>query len=280
MEKAFKIAYCAGHSLSTPGKRVPKVLNTSQTREWTLNDRVARYFNERMLQYEGVETMRTDDPTGAKDISIKDRTAAANKWGADLYLDLHHNAAERVFDGGGVVAYCYPNSIEGRKYRDAIYFAVIAAGGLKGNRSKPLCEKAYKSLKLAKAPAVLIEFGFMDSRVDYPKISTEEYASAVGYATADAVAEVAGLKMLPQFKEPEDCTVQVKVLSRGDEGDHVKAMQILLIGRGFSCGSTGDDGDFGPATEKAVLAFKKEAGLAENGICDAETWTKLLGMGA
>lgn len=209
MESALKVAYCAGHCLSTLGKRVPKALDPDQTREWVLNDRVARYFNERMLQYEGVETMRTDDPTGKKKISIKDRTAAANKWGADLYADLHHNAAGRIFDGGGVVAYCYPNSIEGRKYRDAIYFAVIAAGGLVGNRSNPLCEKAYKSLKLAKAPAVLIEYGFMDSRADYPIISTEEYAKAVGYATADAIAKVAELKLLPQFKEPEEHTTKV-----------------------------------------------------------------------
>ena len=275
----FKIAYCAGHCLSTPGKRVPAALDKAQTREWVLNDRVARFFNERMLQYEGVQTMRTDDPTGKKEISIKDRTAAANKWGANLYIDIHFNAGIDLGCGGGVTAFCYPNSIEGRMYRDAIYYAVIVAGGLKGNRSKPLREKAYKSLKLAKAPAVLIEYGFIDSQTDYPLISTEEYASAVGYATADAVAQVAGLKLLPQFeKREENCTMLVKVLSRGDKGNHVKAMQILLIGRGFSCGSTGADGNFGPATEKAVLEFKKASGLTENNICDAETWTKLMGL--
>jgi hypothetical protein len=49
-------------------------------------------------------------------------------------------------------------------------------------------------LKLAKAPAILIEYGFMDSRVDYPIIASEEYAKAVGYATADAIAKVAGLE--------------------------------------------------------------------------------------
>jgi N-acetylmuramoyl-L-alanine amidase len=194
----FKVAYCAGHYLGTPGKRVPKKLDPAETREWVLNDRVARFFNERMLQYDGVETMRTDDSTGKKEIKIKDRTAAANQWGADLYLDMHHNAGIDLGDGGGVVAYSYPGSKKGLEYRDAIYYAVIEAGGLRGNRSKPLCEKAYDSLKLAKAPAVLIEYGFMDSRTDYPIISTEEYAKAVGYATADAIAAVAGLKEKPQ----------------------------------------------------------------------------------
>lgn len=193
----MKIAYCAGHDLSTPGKRVPAALDPDQTREWVLNDRVARYFNERMLQYDGVETMRVDDSTGKNEIEIKDRTAAANEWGADLYLDFHHNAGADLSNAGGVVVFCYPGSVKGREYMEAIYDAVIEAGGLKGNRSNPKIEKAYMSLKLAKAPAVLIEYGFMDSRADYPVISTEEYARKAGYATADAVAKVNGLKLRP-----------------------------------------------------------------------------------
>ena len=193
----FKIAYCAGHCLSTPGKRVPAALDKAQTREWVLNDRVARYFNLAALEYEGVETMRTDDSTGKKEIEIKDRTAAANQWGADFYLDIHHNAGIDLGNGGGVTAYSYPGSAEGRKYRDAIYDAVISAGGLKGNRSNPKKENAYKSLKLTKCTACLIEYGFMDSRTDYPIISTEEYAKAVGYATMEGIAKVAGLKKKP-----------------------------------------------------------------------------------
>lgn len=224
----FKVAYCAGHCLSTPGKRVPAALDKAQTREWVLNDRVARYFNERMLQYDGVETMRTDDSTGKKEIKIKDRTAAANKWGADLYIDMHHNAGIHLGNGGGVVAYSYPGSKKGLEYRDTIYYAVIEAGGLRGNRSKPLCEKAYDSLKLAKAPAILMEYGFMDSRSDYPIISTDEYAKAVGYATADAIAAVAGLKE----KEQEKILYRVQV-GAFSKRENAETMQIALKNEGF-----------------------------------------------
>ena len=225
----FKVAYCAGHFLGTKGKRVPKKLDPGETREWVLNDRVARYFNERMLQYEDVETMRTDDSTGKQEIKIKDRTAAANEWGADLYVDMHHNAGIYLGNGGGVVVFCYPGSIKGREYMEAIYDAVIEAGGLRGNRSKPLCEKAYDSLKLAKAPAVLIEYGFMDSRTDYPIISTEEYAKAVGYATADAIAAVAGL----EEKEQEKIMYRVLV---GDfpKRENAETVQIALKNDGFN----------------------------------------------
>lgn len=194
MSEIFKIAYCAGHYIGTPGKRLPKALDPNETREWTLNDRVADHFNRAALEYEGVQTLRTDDPTGQTHISIQKRTAKANAWGADMYCDLHHDAAGRVFSGGGVEAYSYPNSIEGMKYRDAIYAAVIAAGGLKGNRSQPLQEKKFDSLALTNMPAVLIEYGFMDSTVDAPVILTDAYAKLVAYATMEGIAKVAGLK--------------------------------------------------------------------------------------
>lgn len=194
MSEIFKIAYCAGHYIGTPGKRLPKALDPNETREWTLNDRVADHFNRAALEYEGVQTLRTDDPTGKTFISIEDRTAKANAWGANLYGDFHFNAAGRVFSGGGVEAFSYPGSETGRDYRDAIYAAVIAAGGLKGNRSQPLQEKKFDSLALTNMPAVLIEYGFMDSTVDAPVILTDAYAKLVAYATMEGIAKVAGLK--------------------------------------------------------------------------------------
>lgn len=193
----LKIAYCAGHYLGTAGKRLPAALDKNETREWVLNDRVARYFAEAAAQYEGVQLYRTDDETGKTFVDIPQRVAQANDWGADLYIDMHHNAAGKLFSGGGVEAFCYPGSAEGKKYRDAIYKAVIAAGGLKGNRVSPLQEKAFDSLELTNMPAVLIEYGYMDSKTDAPVILTDNYARKVGYATMEAVAALHGLKKKP-----------------------------------------------------------------------------------
>ena len=74
------------------------------------------------------------------------------------------------------------------------------------------------------------------------------------------------------------CNVSLKVLSNGSKGDEVKALQILLIGCGFSCGSCGVDGSYGPDTERAVIECQKVCGLATSGIADASTWAKLLGV--
>jgi hypothetical protein len=82
----------------------------------------------------------------------------------------------------------------------------------------------------------------------------------------------------PTTTKTEVCTVEVKVLRKGAKGDNVKALQILLIGRGYSCGSYGADGSFGAATYNAVTAFQKAKGLSVDGICGPMTWNKLLGV--
>lgn len=277
----FKIAYCAGHYKGTPGKRVPKALDPNQTREWVLNDRVADFFEEAAGLYEGVELLRTDDPTGKKHISTKNRTKKANAWGADLYLDLHHNAGIKLGTGGGVTVFCDPGDEEGKLLRNEIYNEMIASGGLKGNRSQPLREKRYNTMKYAKMTAILIENGFMDSRTDYPIISTASHAKLTGYAIMKGIAKHYGLKEKTsgtQKNEEVYCKVNVRVLKNGASGKDVKAMQILLEANG--CKGKMDSkkyGFFGDKSEAAVEMFQKKVGLPQTGQCDASTWAALLG---
>lgn len=55
-------------------------------------------------------------------------------------------------------------------------------------------------------------------------------------------------------------------LKRGDKGQNVKDMQLMLIGCGYSCGKSGADGIFGSGTEKALLKFQRDNGLKEDGL--------------
>ena len=303
----FKIAYCAGHCINTPGKRCLKSLDPNETREWVLNDRVADHFARAALEYEGVELLRTDDSTGKNDISIPSRTAKANQWGANLYVDMHHNAGVNGGSGGGLVAFCYPNSTDGKKYRDAIYMAVITAGGLKGNRSQPLQEKKFDSLRLANAPAVLLEYGFMDSRTDVPVILDEAYSKLVAYATMEGIAKVAGLKKkevetkpaeeysLTQFIKDVQAACGAKVdgiagpetlsktvtLSSSKNRTHaaVKPVQKRLYALGYTeVGKA--DGIAGIMFEAAVLHFQEDNRCWVDGEITAKnkTWKKLLGV--
>ena len=207
---SFKIAYGAGHYLKTADKRLPKKLDKNQTREWVLNDRVAKYFAEAAKQYEDVELLRVDDPTGEKSVSLSARCKKANQYDADFALAIHHNAGINLGKGGGIVAFSYKNGTKAARYRDAIYDACIAAGGLRGNRATPKQAKGFYVLKNTKLPAVLVEYGFMDSVSDAPVILTEAYSKRVAYATMEAIAKVAGLSLKGEGKKenPKAKTVE------------------------------------------------------------------------
>ena len=75
----------------------------------------------------------------------------------------------------------------------------------------------------------------------------------------------------------EVCTVEIKVLRKGDKGNVVKAMQILLAGNGCKCGTSGADGSFGPATLSALKKYQQKKNLEADGVCGPATWAKLLG---
>lgn len=65
--------------------------------------------------------------------------------------------------------------------------------------------------------------------------------------------------------EPTVYQLGDRILKNGCEGDDVKQLQTNLIRLGYSCGSYGIDGDFGDATELAVIAFQKDHGLSVDG---------------
>lgn len=64
-------------------------------------------------------------------------------------------------------------------------------------------------------------------------------------------------------------------LSKGDSGSDVKAMQIMLVACGYSCGPAGADGDFGSNTDKALRAFQKANDLTVDGQYGPKSKAKL-----
>ena len=67
------------------------------------------------------------------------------------------------------------------------------------------------------------------------------------------------------------------LLRYGDKGEFVRSAQLLLIGRGYSCGRCGADGEIGQDTYNAIIAFQRASGLQQDGIIGAQTWARLIG---
>ena len=170
-----KIALDAGHSLVTAGKRCMKKLDPKETREWTLNSRIANKL-QKLLEAYKCEVLRVDDTTGAKDISLADRVKKANNWGADIYISIHHNAGVNGGAGGGTVVFYYSDKAERATQANSLYNYLVGLTELKGNRAQKVIKKGFYVIKNTKMPSFLIENGFMDSSVDVPLILTEKHA--------------------------------------------------------------------------------------------------------
>ena len=194
----FKIALTAGHYKYTSGKRCLKKLDKNETREWVLNDRIADKVEKLLKSYEGYSLIRTDDTTGEKAIELKERISAANKFGADIYISIHHNAGIAGGKGGGIVAYTYTKvSQVTKEWQRELYEAIIAATGLKGNRAQPLATANLAECRDTAMPAVLLELGFMDSATDVPVILSEDYAEACAEAIVSVLVRRGGLVQKP-----------------------------------------------------------------------------------
>lgn len=192
-----KIAVDAGHGLNTPGKRTP-----DGEREWSFNKVVAESLIKELQTYEDVSILRIDDPTGKRDVPLRERTNKANKWGADVFVSCHHNAYQgRWGSHTGTETYTYNGrnaNSESPKIAKLVHAEVVKAMGL---RDRGLKKANFHVLRETKGyPAILIEGGFMDSTIDIKVMRDNAKLKAQGKAIATGLAKYYKLKKKPTPK--------------------------------------------------------------------------------
>ena len=301
----FKLALNAGHGKNTAGKRCMKKIDPKQTREWVLNARICEKIEEKLKAYTGYDVLRLDDQTGVKDIALKKRTDAANKYGADFYLSIHHNAGVNGGSGGGIETYVYTKqSTHETQWQYDLYKAVVEHTGLKGNRADGTRKANLHECRESKMPCVLIECGFMDSKTDVPIILTNKFAEQVATACVEVIVSKAKLKK----KTVETAIANKKVVSwqkaaikdgfsfskGGVDGKWDKECEAVakkavckkrltykyknLTKIVQNAVGVAVDGKFGNGTKDAVIKFQKLLGLKADGCVGLDTWKKILGV--
>ena len=187
------------------------------------------------------------------------------------------------------------------QWQKDLYQVLIAATGLKGNRSNPMPKKNLHEVRETTMPAVLLELGFMDSKTDVPVILSEAYASECAAAIVAVLAEKGKLEKnqeegytLDRFirevqkaigavvdgkpgKETMGKTVTVSA-EQNDRHPVVGPIQRRLNALGYT--QVGEvDGHAGPKFTAAVKAFQADHDCWRDGVITAgnKTWRKLLG---
>lgn len=180
--------------------------------------------------------------------------SAACRYSAQFFKD--NNAFTQQPEAGDVVFFSIDGTINHQGIVEKVQGGVVYT--IEGNKSDGVGQGAY-----GLGSGYIAGFG----RPKWSVVAAENADGGITGGTNEVIvteSEV-GIEGLP-------------TLRRGMAGEVVRAAQFLLNGRGASCGVYGADGDFGPATEAAVLAFQRRNGLEADGVVGPLTWAKLLGV--
>jgi len=272
-----KIAIDAGHGLYTAGKRCAKELNEKETREWIINNAVAKKVVDLLKNYD-CEVIRTDDIMGITDVSLESRCKKANDFGADVFISIHHNSTSNTTDNAtGVEVYCCKNPPKNTiDFRNTIYNEVIKQNNNKGNRADGTREENFYVLKHTKMSAVLVENGFMNNKKDVDLILSDDYQSKTSEGIVNALVKFLNLKNKDTVKQTSNSTINISLnlLKNNVQSNQVKTIQILLNYKIKA--NLAVDGVFGSKTYAAVSKFQDNNKIKVDGIVGIETWNVLL----
>lgn len=250
------------------------------------------YLKKELLAYGIiVGVTRTNKDT---DVSVYNRGTMAR--GYDLLMSLHSNAASA--ESAKRVSIYKPLSGIGDKIAEIIGKAVFDCMNLKADKSwyyetktrkSTLANREYYGILRGAAdvgvPALIVEHSFHTNKEACSWLLKSANLKELAKAEAKAIAEYFGITQTATegedafaetFMGVKTVTITLNQLSKGAKGEQVKNLQILLIGKGYSCGSAGADGDFGTNTDKALKKFQTDNGLVADGICGKNTWNKLI----
>ena len=222
------IALDAGHYNNTPGKRCLKSIDPNETRERFLNARMAEHVEELLKAYD-CEVMRCDDRTGKTDPSLSERAARANRAGAAAFISIHHNAGVNGGKGGGICVFAAENASKtSLTLQRAVYDETVKRTGLKGNRATPLPIANFTVIYRANMPAILGEFGFMDSTTDVPIILTDDFSVKCAQGIVAALVKTFGIKK--KSEQEKNDMVRYKTIEDIPEGYRAETKELVELG--------------------------------------------------
>lgn len=184
---AKTIALDAGHGLKTSGKQTPDLI-----KEWTLNDKVRDKIVELLKGYD-VIFIYPDNNEGLVDEGLTSRRTLYVRQNVDVCVSIHHNAHTGVWGNAtGVEVFTDRNcTAADKELANLIYPRLVKYTGLKGRGIK---SANFTVINQNSVPAVLVEGGFMDSRIDNPVITSDAGQNAYAKAVAEALIEFLDLK--------------------------------------------------------------------------------------
>lgn len=267
-----KICLDAGHyGKYNQSPALPKYYESDMT--WKLHLKLKAYLESYNIK---VITTRKNQN---ENLSLTSRGKKAE--GCDLFLSIHSNAVgDKVNETVDYPIAFVPINGKGDKLGKLLAECIEQTMSTKqtGRSESKKSSKGdwdyYSVISGATSvgvPGIILEHSFHTNTKAAKWLLEDSNLDKLAKAEAEVIA-----KYFNTEKEP--INIELPELSLNMTGEPVRALQILLIGRNYSCGKAGADSDFGTNTFNALKSYQKDNKLVADGICGTKSWKSLLGI--
>lgn len=181
--EGVKIFVDPGHGGPEPG-----AIGPSGLAEADVNLRVATALRNCLTEYGGATVKMSR--TGDVDVSLADRVASANDWGADRFISVHHNASSNTsYNATETYASAYADSVA-LDLRDRVHARLIAGLGLPNGGTHTA---TFYVLRNTWMPSILTEGSYISSPYQEARLKDPGYTWREGYCIYLGIADHFGV---------------------------------------------------------------------------------------
>lgn len=181
--QGVKIFIDPGHGGPEPG-----AIGPSGLREADVNLRVATVLRNCLVEYGGAIVKMSR--TGNVDVSLAARVAAANYWGADRFVSVHHNASyNRSYNATETYAYTYAGWVS-LDLRNRVHRRLVAGLGLPDGGARTA---NFYVLRNTWMPSILTEASYISNPYQEARLKDAGYTWREGYYIYLGIADHYGV---------------------------------------------------------------------------------------
>lgn len=172
-----------GHGGHDSGARAPDGSATEKNLALAVSRFLAEYLSAEGASV--IMTRKTDDF-----IPLKERAMIANRNSADLFVSVHFNSNQRPNSTSGNMTFYHKKDPIGQLLAECIQNEIAKVSGLRSMGAwsdQRIYDSGFSVLRNSQMPAVLLELGFINHRVDRSKAVTQEFQTNVARAVVKGI---------------------------------------------------------------------------------------------
>lgn len=215
-----------GHGMDTPGKCTPPFEDGHIVKEAVQNYAVGAELIKQ-LEYNNIACIITNTDQN-HDMSLNERVSIENASGADIFISIHKNAGPvyEWSDIHGTETYCYKFGYNGERLAKCIQTAVI---NRTADKNRGVKEGNFMVIRETKAPAVLVELGFMTNYDDALDMTDSDEVYLYACGVADGVCNYFGIRYKQLHNDIDKVAIMDELIaSMSDELDELRELVSQL----------------------------------------------------